>query len=61
MTVDERTNTLILRDVVDRVEGILRLIDSLDLPTPQVVIEGRIVETTKQFSRSLGVCGASPA
>jgi type IV pilus assembly protein PilQ len=55
VTVDERTNTLILRDVSDRVEGILRLIDSLDLPTPQVVIEGRIVETTKQFSRELGV------
>jgi type IV pilus assembly protein PilQ len=55
VTVDERTNTLILRDVVDRVEGILRLIDSLDLPTPQVVIEGRIVETTRQFSRALGV------
>jgi type IV pilus assembly protein PilQ len=55
VTVDERTNTLIIRDVVDRVEGILVLIDSLDLPTPQVVIEGRIVETTKQFARSLGV------
>ena len=55
VTVDQRTNTLILRDVNDRVEGILRLIDSLDLPTPQVVIEGRIVETTKQFSRELGV------
>jgi len=55
VTVDERTNTLIIRDVNDRVEGILRLIDSLDLPTPQVVIEGRIVETTKQFSRELGV------
>ncbi len=55
VTVDQRTNTLILRDVNDRVEGILRLIDSLDLPTPQVVIEGRIVETTKQYSRALGV------
>ncbi len=55
VTVDQRTNTLIIRDVNDRVEGILRLIDSLDLPTPQVVIEGRIVETTKQFSRQLGV------
>ena len=55
VTVDERTNTLILRDVVDRIDGILRLIDSLDLPTPQVVIEGRIVETTRQFSRALGV------
>jgi type IV pilus assembly protein PilQ len=55
VTVDQRTNTLIIRDVVDRIEGILRLIESLDLPTPQVVIEGRIVETTKQFARSLGV------
>jgi len=55
VTTDERTNTLIIRDVVDRVEGILRLIDSIDLPTPQVVIEGRIVETTRQFSRALGV------
>ena len=55
VTVDERTNTLILRDVVDRIDGILRLIDALDLPTPQVVIEGRIVETTRQFSRALGV------
>ncbi len=55
VTVDERTNTLIIRDVMDRIEGIMRLIESLDLPTPQVVIEGRIVETTKQFSRALGV------
>jgi type IV pilus assembly protein PilQ len=55
VTVDQRTNTLIIRDVADRIDGILRLIESLDLPTPQVVIEGRIVETTKQFARSLGV------
>ncbi len=53
--VDQRTNTLIIRDVIDRVDGILRLIDSLDKPTPQVVIEGRIVETTRDFSRQLGV------
>ncbi|MEE4273476.1 MAG: type IV pilus secretin PilQ [Thermoanaerobaculales bacterium] len=55
VTTDERTNTLIIRDVVDRVEGALRLIDSLDQPTPQVVIEGRIVETTRDFSRELGI------
>jgi type IV pilus assembly protein PilQ len=34
---------------------VLRLIESLDQPTPQVVIEGRIVETTRDFSRELGV------
>ncbi|NOZ78210.1 MAG: type IV pilus secretin PilQ [Acidobacteria bacterium] len=55
VVVDQRTNTLIIRDVVDRVEGVLRLIDSLDQPTPQVVIEGRIVETTRDFSHELGV------
>lgn len=55
VTTDERTNTLIIRDTVDRVEGALRLIESLDQPTPQVVIEGRIVETTRDFSRELGV------
>ncbi len=55
VVVDTRTNTLIIRDTIDRVEGVLRLIDTLDLPTPQVVIEGRIVETTRTFSRELGV------
>ncbi len=55
VVVDERTNKLIIRDVVDRVEGILRLIETLDQPTPQVVIEGRIVETTRDFSRELGI------
>jgi len=55
VVVDQRTNTLIIRDTIDRVEGILRLIETLDQPTPQVVIEGRIVETTRSFSRQLGV------
>ena len=54
IVVDERTNTLIIRDTVDRVEGVLRLIETLDQPTPQVVIEARIVETTRNFSRALG-------
>jgi type IV pilus assembly protein PilQ len=55
VVVDDRTNKLIIRDVTDRVDGILRLIETLDQPTPQVVIEGRIVETTREFSRELGV------
>ncbi len=55
VTVDKRTNQLIIRDTIDRVEGIIRLIESLDTPTQQVVIEGRIVETTRDFSHELGV------
>ncbi|MCP4898750.1 MAG: type IV pilus secretin PilQ [bacterium] len=55
IVVDQRTNSLIIRDVVDRVEGVLRLIENLDQPTPQVVIEGRIVETTRDYSHALGI------
>jgi type IV pilus assembly protein PilQ len=55
VVVDQRTNTLIIRDSVDRVEGILRLIEHLDQPTTQVVIEGRIVETTRDFSQEIGI------
>ena len=55
VVVDERTNTMIIRDAVDRVDGLLALIDSLDTPVPQVMIEARIVETTRDFSRALGV------
>ncbi len=54
VVVDERTNTLIIRDATDKIEGILALIDSLDQPNPQVVIEARIVETTRTFSQAIG-------
>jgi type IV pilus assembly protein PilQ len=55
VVTDTRTNQLIIRDTVDRLEGILNLIDQLDTPNPQVLIEARIVETTRTFSQALGV------
>jgi type IV pilus assembly protein PilQ len=55
VVVDDRTNQLIIRDITDRLEGIVALIDNLDQPNPQVIIEARIVETTRSFSQSLGV------
>ncbi len=55
VVVNDRTNTLIIRELSDRVEGLMALIDTLDTPTPQVVIEARIVETTRDFSERLGV------
>jgi type IV pilus secretin PilQ/predicted competence protein len=54
VVVDDRTNTLIIRDATDRLEGIVNLIDSLDQPNKQVVIEARIVESTRTFARALG-------
>lgn len=53
--VDARTNQLIITDVPEYIPVMLNLIENVDIPTPQVMIEARIVETTKLFSRSLGV------
>ena len=53
--IDERTNTLIITDIPRRVGTITDLIQSLDIPTPQVMIEARIVETTARVLQDLGV------
>lgn len=53
--VDERTNTLIISDVVDRIGTLEKLITVFDTPTPQVSIEARIVEATSTFVRNLGI------
>lgn len=53
--VDARTNTLIIRELPDYLPTIMQLIENLDTPTPQVMIESRIVETTKTFGRTLGI------
>ena len=53
--VDTRTNTLIVRDLADRLSTAADLVKALDRPQPQVEIEARIVQTTRDFARSLGV------
>lgn len=53
--VDRRTNSLIIKDTPEAIQSIVGLVESLDVPAPQVMIESRIVETTKEFSRELGI------
>lgn len=53
--VDERTNTLIIRDLEENRQTAARLITDLDRPEPQVEIEARIVQTNRDFARALGV------
>jgi len=53
--VDDRTNTLIIRELPGTIDTVLAVIENLDQPEPQVTIEARIIEATKQFSRSLGI------
>ncbi|MCC7416043.1 MAG: type IV pilus secretin PilQ [Acidobacteria bacterium] len=53
--VDARTNTLIINDLPERLETASRLIETLDRAQPQVEIEARIVQTTKNYARALGI------
>ncbi len=53
--IDARTNTIIIRDLPARLQGAAQLIDALDRPQPQVEIEARIVTTTRDFARRIGV------
>jgi len=53
--VDERTNTLIVKDTQSAINGIKRLIATIDKPVQQVLIESRIVEATDSFQREFGV------
>ena len=53
--VDARTNTLIIRDLADRLVAAGELIKSLDRPQPQVEIEARIVQLDRDKARDLGI------
>jgi type IV pilus assembly protein PilQ len=55
VVVDQRTNTLIVRDTAKRLEEIRNLIHRLDVPVKQVMIESRIVIATNNFVKELGV------
>jgi len=54
VSVDERTNNLLIRDTPEKLEEILRLIDDLDIAVRQVLIEARIVIANDDFKRDVG-------
>ncbi len=55
IAVDERTNTLIVRDIAGNLAQIEELVRSLDTQTPQVLVEARIVEATSKYLRDVGI------
>ncbi len=55
VAVDARTNTLIVRDLPENMGKVRSLVASLDLQTPQVLIESRIVEASTTFRREVGI------
>ncbi len=54
LSIDDRTNTLIVQDTADRLSDIRRLVQTLDVPVKQVLIEARIVVVSDTFERDLG-------
>ncbi len=54
VTVDSRTNSLLIQDTPGKIREVRKLISQLDQPIRQVMIESRLVEATDNFSRSIG-------
>lgn len=52
--IDNNTQSLIVRDTTDNVEKIKKMIQLLDVQTPQVLIEAKVVEATEQFTKEIG-------
>ena len=55
LAVDTRTNTIIVNDTRAAIRTVTDLVATLDRPTPQIMIESRIVESSRDFLRELGV------
>ncbi len=53
--IDTRTNTLIIRDLADRLQAASELLVALDRPQPQVEIEARIITLNRNFAKELGI------
>ena len=50
---DKRTNTLVVRDIPEVLQRVKTVIEQIDVPTPQILIEGKIVEASEDFSKGL--------
>ncbi len=55
VSVDERTNVLVVKDTADVISNVKRMLDILDIPVKQVVIEARMVTIDDGFDEALGV------
>ena len=53
--IDERTNTLIITDLPARLETVTQLLSTLDRAEPQVEVEARVVQTTREFAQAVGI------
>ncbi len=55
ITIDERTNKLLIKDTLENLTSIRKLVTELDVPVRQVLIESRVVLATDNFNKEFGV------
>ncbi|MEL7387180.1 MAG: type IV pilus secretin PilQ family protein [Pseudomonadota bacterium] len=55
VSVDKRTNTLLIKDTAKSIESVRRMVETLDIPVKQVVIESRMVTVNDNVQEDLGV------
>ena len=55
ISVDTRTNSLIVKDTAEVIERMKKIVELLDAQTPQVLIESKIVEVSERYSKEIGL------
>ena len=55
VTIDSRTNTLIVQDIATSLQSVREMVDKLDIAVRQVLIESRIVNAEENFAKDIGV------
>ncbi len=55
ISLDQRTNSLIVKDTAENIEKMRKMIELLDTQTPQVLIEAKIVEISEKYSKEMGL------
>lgn len=55
ISIDTRTNSLIVKDTVEVIERMKKIVELLDTQTPQVLIESKIVEVAERYSKEIGL------
>lgn len=53
--VVDSANALIITDIAERVDQIVALVEQLDVPSPQIMVEARITAVDTEYSRELGI------
>jgi type IV pilus assembly protein PilQ len=55
ISIDSRTNSLIIKDTAEVIERMKKIVELLDTQTPQVLIESKIVEVSERYSKEIGL------